>query len=315
MVGDGDPPEVKLLDFGIAKLMSQPSGPAGLTTEGRHVGTLTIMAPEQLLGGPVDARIDVYALGILLFRLLTGRLPFDGKNPLTLAQQHLEEPAPRPSQRIPMPPALDTIVLRCLEKQPDRRYESVKEFLSALRRAVGGAFPRRDSAPLMEAHAVAVYVEILLRTDRDDVDEALSEDMGRVLDAAEEALVAEGFLIASATGSDVLGVCVLADDPAAARRERAAALRAAAALRRRVDGRAGADPRVRVNVCAHAGLVMVRNAAPREVVGGTLVRTDLWVPRRETSGLCATHEAVDGLSGFDVVPGPGVLVTLRDQPA
>src|SRR5262249_33973394 len=147
MVSNAEPRVVKLVDFGIAKLVGGRAGHEGLTTEGRQVGTLTIMAPEQLMGGTVDARVDIYALGIPLFRMLTGRLPFDAKNALLLAQQHLEDPVPRPSQRIPLPPSLDAIVLRCMEKQPERRYATVKELLAALKRAASASGRRRDSAP------------------------------------------------------------------------------------------------------------------------------------------------------------------------
>ena len=310
MVSDGDPRVVKLVDFGIAKLVGQRAGIGGLTTEGRQVGTLTIMAPEQLLGVAVDARVDIYALGILLYRMLTGRLPFDSKNALSLAQQHLEEPAPRPSQRTPIPPALDAIVLRCLEKQPERRYDSVRNFLSALRRAVSGPSRKRDSAPYDSALAIAIYMEIRMTTDRDEADDALSFDVGAILDATEDALRSAGFILATATGSDVLGVLPLAADAERARRERKVALETAATLRRRIDQRPSADPRVRVNVYVHAGDVMLRGAPRPEVVGGALVRTDRWVPQEQTGALCATPEAIEGVTGFDLTTGPGVLLTI-----
>ncbi|APR88032.1 serine/threonine protein kinase [Minicystis rosea] len=310
IVSPHDPPVVKLVDFGIAKLIGHAAGATGLTTVGRQVGTLTIMAPEQLLGSPVDARIDIYALGILLFRMLTGRLPFAAKDALTLAQQHLEEPAPRPSQRTPLPPALDAIVLRCLEKQPDRRYDTVRDFLSAFRGAVSGASTRRDSAPYAYTPGVAVYVEIRMGTQRDEVDESLSDDVGGILDTAEDELRAGGFILASATGSDLLGVLPLSADPERARRERKTALALAATLRRQIDGRPDADERVRVNVCVHAGEVVLRGVSRPEVVGGTLVRTDSWVPREEVSALCATREAIEGVTGVDLATGPGALVTI-----
>lgn len=316
IVGEGDPRSVKLVDFGIAKLLGHASEPQGLTTVGRQVGTLTIMAPEQLLGGPVDARVDIYALGILLFRLLTGRLPFAAKDALTLAQQHLEEPAPRPSQRIPLQPALDAIVLRCMEKQPERRFESVDEFLAALRQAVTGPPSRPEDASIEDAtSALAVYVQIRMRTEHDDLDDALSDDVGVVLDAAEEALRDRGFIVASATGSEVLGVLPLPEDPAGARRERKAAITAAAALRRRIDERPDADPRVSVNVCLHAGDVILRGEGRPEVVGGLLVRTDRWVPREEIAALCVTREAVEGVTSLDLSSAPSPIVTISERRA
>jgi serine/threonine-protein kinase len=310
IVSNDEPPVVKLVDFGIAKLVGGRAGPAGLTTEGRQVGTLTIMAPEQLLGGVVDARVDIYALGILLFRMLTGRLPFDAKNALLLAQQHLEDPVPRPSQRIPLPPALDVIVLRCMEKQPERRYASVQEFLAALKRAVSGSARKRDSAPHDLVQGIALYVEIRISSERDELDDALGDDVGGVLDTVEDALRMNGFILASSTGSDVLGVLPLSDDPERARRERRAAVEVAMSLRRRIDARPGGDPRVRVNVSVHTGEVQLRGETAPEVVGGTLVRTDRWVPRDDVARVCATREAVEGISGLDVATGPGALLTI-----
>src|SRR5262249_48241050 len=193
---DVEPRSVKLLDFGIAKLVGPQAGPTGLTSEGRQVGTLTIMAPEQLLGGPVDARFDIYALGVLLYRLLTGRLPFDGKNALTLAQQHLEEPAPRPSTRIPIVPALDTLVLRCLQKRPGRASDPVQASPAAFRRAVLGG-RRRDPtitlAPTAPSLGVGIYVEVRMAVEGDDLDDALGADAGSILDLAEDTLLAHGY--------------------------------------------------------------------------------------------------------------------------
>jgi serine/threonine-protein kinase len=308
MVDAGDPPGVKLLDFGIAKLLGAQAGAAGLTTDGRQLGTLTIMAPEQILGGLVDARTDVYALGVLLFRMLTGRLPFEEKSPLALAQQHLEEPAPRPSQAISLPPALDAIVLRCLEKRPERRYPSVGELLTALRRATPSAGRRSNAAFYAPANGVAVYLDIQTSVEADDLDEALSDDVGVILDLGEETLAANGFIVASATGSQVLGVRPLPPSAAAALADREAAIELAGYLRRQIDGRRGADRRIHVNLCIHAGEVLLRTEDPPDVLGGALMRVDQWAPRGAVPGLCGTPEAVEGLSELALTVGPGALV-------
>ena len=310
MITDDEPPAVKLLDFGIAKLVGPRAGPTGLTSEGRQVGTLSIMAPEQLLGGLVDARVDIYALGVLLYRLLTGRLPFDGKSPLVLAQQHLEEPAPRPSRRTPLAPALDAIVLRCLEKRPERRYDTVKDFLVALRRAAGGPGRRRESAPEVPARAVGVHLEIRVQGARAELDDALDDDVGAVLDLAEDGLRSAGFVLAAATGSSVLGVRVISPDAADTGAARLAAVLAALALYERVRARPHGHPRVRVNLCVHVGEVVMRATSRPELLGGTLVRTEQWAPRENVEGLCATREAIDGLADLELGPGPGGLVTV-----
>jgi serine/threonine-protein kinase len=305
---DAKAPEVKLLDFGIAKLVGSPEGTAGLTSEGRQVGTLTIMAPEQLLGGPVDARIDIYALGVLLFRLLTGRLPFDGKNALTLAQQHLEEPAPRPSLRIPMSPSLDALVLRCLEKRPERRYDTVEDFLDALRQAALGLRQRGDRRRPSDAGdpalGVAVYVEVRMHAEGDELDDLLGADAGFILDLAEETLASQGFVLAAVTGGSVLGVRALPADPAGELGARGAVVEAAADLHERIAAREGADPRVHANVSVHVDGVAWRGSGGDEIAGGPLLRTDAWAPRTEVLALCATAAAVAGLGGLDLVPAP-----------
>ena len=124
---------VKLLDFGIAKLIHPEPGEAGLTTAGRRLGTPSAMAPEQFRGDPVDARTDIYALGVLLYRLLTGQLPFPGASSEEIERSHLNAPAPPPSRVAPISPAMDAIVLRCLEKKPGKRFASAAEFGHALR--------------------------------------------------------------------------------------------------------------------------------------------------------------------------------------
>ena len=128
---------VKLLDFGIAKLMHPDAGEGGLTVVGTRLGTSYTMAPEQIRGDGVDARTDIYALGVVLYHLVTGQYPFRAETMTEIERQHLESPPPRPSQVAPVPPALDAVVLRCMEKTAERRFPSVKAFIEALRAAVG----------------------------------------------------------------------------------------------------------------------------------------------------------------------------------
>src|ERR1700690_2513290 len=116
------------------------------------------MAPEPIPGGRVDPRHETYALGVVLYHLLTGQYPFRAETMTDIERQHLEAPPPRPSQAAAVPVALDAIVLRCMEKTNDRRYPSVKAFIEALREAVGTKSADGESA----AQAVAIYVEIRL---------------------------------------------------------------------------------------------------------------------------------------------------------
>jgi serine/threonine-protein kinase len=138
------PDFVKVLDFGIAKIVSgdglASQGPA-LTAAGQTLGTLEYMSPEQLMGQPLDGRSDLYALGILAFEMLTGRLPFEARTPGDMITAHLKKVPPPPSSVAPernIPPTLDQVLARLLEKQRDKRYKDTAELRDALAR-VGSA--------------------------------------------------------------------------------------------------------------------------------------------------------------------------------
>jgi serine/threonine-protein kinase len=124
----------KVLDFGLAKLR-EGADLNDVTSQGAIVGTPYYMAPEQIRGEPVDERTDIYALGAVMYRALTGSLPFNGPTPMAVFTKHLaEEPVP-PSRRAParqIPPGADRIVLRALQKDPAARFQSVDELQAAL---------------------------------------------------------------------------------------------------------------------------------------------------------------------------------------
>lgn len=126
---------VKLTDFGVARI--QDSGEA-TRTKGSMVGTLKYMSPEQVQGLSVDARADLFAAGIVLYQLLTGRRPFDGEGEFAIIHQIVSQDPPPPSSINPqLPPALDAVVARALAKQRDDRYASAHEFAVALQEASG----------------------------------------------------------------------------------------------------------------------------------------------------------------------------------
>ena len=116
----GEAPRVKLLDFGIAKLAREEHR-MERTATGAMVGTPQYIAPEQAKGYAIDARVDIYSLGGILFELLTGRPPFVADNAMEMVAKHLMEPAPRPSTLADIPPELDELVVRMLSKHPDGR--------------------------------------------------------------------------------------------------------------------------------------------------------------------------------------------------
>lgn len=128
----GDSSFVKVLDFGVAKSTSGDQQ-TQLTHTGMLVGTIEYMAPEQIMGRPVDGRTDVYSLGIVLYRMLAGRAPFrDGGVP-ALIHAHLNVmPTPISEITRDVPGSLDRVVLRCLAKRPEQRFESMAELGRAL---------------------------------------------------------------------------------------------------------------------------------------------------------------------------------------
>jgi eukaryotic-like serine/threonine-protein kinase len=114
---------VKVMDFGIARAMQ--SGVTSMTQTGMVVGTPQYLSPEQALGRGVDARSDLYSVGIMLFQLLTGRLPFDADSPLAIAYAHVqEEPVAPSSFNRSITPAMDALVARALKKNPNERFPS-----------------------------------------------------------------------------------------------------------------------------------------------------------------------------------------------
>ncbi len=145
--GRADDEHAYITDFGVARNIATESG---LTQTGRFVGTLDYVAPEQISGGPVDARVDVYALGCLLFKLLTGEVPFPREGEAARLYAHLHDPPPAPSLYAPeVSIALDDVVVRAMSKQPEDRYPSAGDLGRAALAAVGGtavAVPERTVA-------------------------------------------------------------------------------------------------------------------------------------------------------------------------
>ncbi|MFB9349295.1 protein kinase [Streptomyces heliomycini] len=116
---------VKVMDFGIARAMQ--SGVTSMTQTGMVVGTPQYLSPEQALGRGVDARSDLYSVGIMLFQLVTGRLPFDADSPLAIAYAHVqEEPPVASSVNRSLPPAVDALIARALKKNPNERFPSAE---------------------------------------------------------------------------------------------------------------------------------------------------------------------------------------------
>jgi tetratricopeptide (TPR) repeat protein len=122
-------PHVKLADLGVARLAQSTQ----LTQEGDLIGTASYLAPEQAMGHGVDGRADLYSLGVLLYELSTGRLPFEGDDPLAVISQHLHAPVVPPrTYRSDVPPDLEAVILKLLAKDPERRFAGADELEEVL---------------------------------------------------------------------------------------------------------------------------------------------------------------------------------------
>jgi len=157
VIQKGGQPHAKLVDFGMARREELQAGELR-TQIGSILGTALYMSPEQTLGQPVDARADVYSLGVVMYELATGRLPFEGDGPIAIMRAHLNQPPTPPRKHQPsIAPAYEEVIMRCLEKEPIRRWQSMAELGRAIVGSLQGKTPpaapaappepRRPSSP------------------------------------------------------------------------------------------------------------------------------------------------------------------------
>ncbi|WP_437989199.1 serine/threonine-protein kinase [Sorangium sp. So ce145] len=289
-------PRVKLVDFGIAKLLRarDVDRARGAKSSSLILGTPLTMAPEQILGGAVDARTDIYAVGLLAYQLVTGELPFQGADAVETEEMHLRAPPPCPSDRAPVSAAFGAVVRRCLAKEPADRYAGVPELLAALRQAVAapgrqiaapaarspvdarlaGACARGPCAPW--GPRAALLVEARLSAPDEAGDEALA-DVERLVQAARAALVGLGATLVVESADALLAALPAPYDRAPER-----ALGWALELWAELGARAGASPEVLPRLALHA-------AEPEALRG--------WAPAATGAGVFVTHAFAEGLTG------------------
>ena len=147
---------IKIMDFGIARV----SGTEHLTSAGFMMGTPAYMAPEQVLGHEIDARADLYAVGVVFYRLTTAKLPFKGDTPFAMAQMQVNDPpTPIGTHRGDLPPWVDQVVVRSLSKAPDERFQSAVEFHEAFARCLAGL-------PMATLYSSSAPTELLMTPPR-----------------------------------------------------------------------------------------------------------------------------------------------------
>ncbi|BCL84360.1 serine/threonine protein kinase [Ktedonobacteria bacterium brp13] len=153
---------ILLADFGLAKVLKdvtdQESSNGHLTSIGTIIGTPEYLSPEQGTGDAIDYRTDVYSLGVVLYQMLAGRVPFTGTSPVAVAIKHALEQPPLPTQFNPsVPKKVEAVVMKAMSKKPYQRYDSAGEFALALRQAVieemGEQFLRVEPTPRIDHHA------------------------------------------------------------------------------------------------------------------------------------------------------------------
>ncbi|NOT33024.1 MAG: protein kinase [Candidatus Eisenbacteria bacterium] len=187
---------IKVLDFGLAKYADSAAPletsnaatlPAPISLDGQLVGTVPYMAPEQIRGGAVDARSDLFALGILLYELLVGRRPFTGESTADVSSSILRDaPGPLTHIRAEVPVDLDRIVLRCLEKDPRSRFQSAHEVCNALRGvrdSLVNGDRRSQSVPVEATSSIAVLPFVNRSADAEDeyFSDGLADELLNVL--------------------------------------------------------------------------------------------------------------------------------------
>lgn len=160
---------VKVLDFGLVKNIEDTS--ENLTQTGLFMGSPKYMAPEQIRGEKVTPRTDIYALGVVMYEMLTSKVPFDRANSVNTLMAHVSEPVPPMREMNPtamVPPAIEDVVYKCLQKRSEDRYASMDELLTALKRAAavafGGAYQSAPTGEFSTATASSVSGEIAVRT-------------------------------------------------------------------------------------------------------------------------------------------------------
>ena len=317
---DGKWFRIKLVDFGIAKLI-EPSREQPWHSTHSLLGTPLTMAPEQIRRGVIDARTDIYALGLLLYQLLTERLPFMADNLIAIEQMHLQAPPPRVSDRVSVPPGIDDVICRALQKNREDRYASVDEFLADAQEAMSARLPMgaqageetRATLPAgdQSQQGIGLYVE-LRRDPRADGpgDDSTGDDLlDDVLDLVAESAENAGMSVVLHTIDAVLAVSSLPADPDedAARRLAivSSALALAASIANLVDG-TGLCATI-VAHCAEArgersGPASVPANLPVDLIEGPLLHLAEWprVDAKADSPLAvyASSRAIAGLAAF-----------------
>jgi serine/threonine-protein kinase len=290
-----------LIDFGIAKLVDPESGASlGQTRTDELFGTPQCMAPEQIDGRRVDPRTDVYALGVVLYYMVTGMYPFSAGSVVETRAMHLTHPPPNASDSSPVPAALDAVIQRCMAKEPTARYSRALDVIKDLRAAMP---PDRRAGEASYA-GIGAFLAIRAQSpddaDSDDVFEAIE----RMVETVQRRLLSVGLVPILETGRDLLAVALLPEDPEVARATRRRVLDCAVGL---TAALLSPDSRIQGHLTVHVAPVSARVQPDSvEYLDGPLLRPDQWCARSAHPAPVATPASLGDLAPhFEVQPASG----------
>lgn len=280
---DDDRREVKLLDFGIAKLLDVDASDAIQTSAGVVLGSLHAIAPEQIQKRPIDGRTDIYALGVLLYKILTGYHPFRSNNDVALLQMHLHAEPPPVSSAAPAPTSVDTVIAKAMAKDPDRRYQSASAFLAALRAAV-----TQSDGVEQQSEAWAIYVRGCYPTELELSDELLYSLLD-VVDISAFELQSAGLQLLFQTDHSLLAAVADQGDD----RSREHLFELASRLYDTLQQRTGADDTVHVAIGVHRDKAATREfGKDSEITGGAIANIQRWAAPSPPPGVYVTRKAI-----------------------
>lgn len=168
---------VKVTDFGIARAVSSST----ITNTGNVIGSVHYFSPEQARGGYTDEKSDIYSLGVVMYEMLTGRLPFEGESPIAVALKHIqEEPVPPSKINSRMPKSIEAIILKCMEKEVSMRYNSAAEIINDLRQSLvmpNGDFVKKNKYTDENTRVVEPIKIIDRDTDIETEEESTKKDV------------------------------------------------------------------------------------------------------------------------------------------
>jgi serine/threonine-protein kinase len=284
------PERVTVLDFGLAKLLDNSLSP--LTASRQILGTPASMAPEQIVGGTVDERTDVYALGALTFQLLCAEPPFKDESVHVVCQMHLHARVPCLSARAPLGPELDPVIARAMSKRREDRYGSSAEFFAALSAAAESGLSKpatREVSVVLVSLALSAKPGLLERGGPQ-----LLDGFEAIVPFAREELERAGMKIALRVSDLLLAYWELADEPERAREQRRSAIDLALDLNRRLRERTASSGLVTTITVTSGGA----KAGPAGLVAGPELTPGPAVEHDEVRGAVLASEVT--LAGLEL---------------